>query len=215
MLCHLALALLLPAVGLANKTGSQQHQHTCGDNTVELDNHVTYRGTHKDGVEAFLGIKYAQDTSGVNRFNAPISFTPSPGSFILADKPGPACPQDADVGEEFLPLYLTIFRDISEDCLSLNVNRPNGTGKGDKLPVMVFIHGALKWRYSTCSNILTFECRWKLYRRRKRRVDFSARRLDHRVCEQQTPSVTCQFQLQTGYSRFRQVSSAFKSQCGA
>ena len=191
MLCHLALALLLPAVGLANKTGSQQHhQHTCGDQTVELDNHVTYRGTHKDGVEAFLGIKYAQDTSGVNRFNAPISFTPSPGSFILADKPGPACPQDVAVGEEFLPLYLTIFRNTSEDCLSLNVNRPNGTRKGDKLPVMVFIHGASKRRYSTGSNILTFKRRWKLYCRRKRRVDFSARRLDHRVCKQWSPSDT-------------------------
>jgi len=145
MLCHLALALLLPAVGLANKTGSQQQQLICGgDKTVELDNHVTYRGTHKDGVEAFLGIKYAQDTSGANRFEAPKAFTPSPGSFILANNPGPACPQDVSVGEEFLPLYLTIFRDTSEDCLSLNVNRPNGSRKGDKLPVMVFIHGALE-----------------------------------------------------------------------
>jgi carboxylesterase type B len=140
MLCHLALVALLSTGALANLT-----QHSCdGDKTVELDNHVTYRGTHKDGVEAFLGIKYGQDTSGQNRFNAPKPFTPSPGSFILADQSGPACPQDARVGEEFLPLYLTIFRDYSEDCLSLNVNRPNGTGKDDKLPVMVFIHGAFK-----------------------------------------------------------------------
>ncbi|GAB7328670.1 hypothetical protein MBLNU13_g00597t2 [Cladosporium sp. NU13] len=142
MLCHLALSLLLSTVGLANQTGSQQ-PHACGESvkTVELDNHVTYRGTHKDGVEAFLGIKYAHDTSGANRFKAPKPFTPSPGSFISADRPGPACPQDVSVGEDFLPLYLTIFRDTSEDCLSLNVNRPNGTRKGDMLPVMVFIHG--------------------------------------------------------------------------
>jgi hypothetical protein len=168
MLCHLALALLLPAVGLANKTGSQQ-SHACGegDKTVELDNHVTYHGTHKDGVEAFLGIKYAQDTSGANRFNAPKPFTPSPGSFISADRPGPACPQDVSVGEDFLPLYLTIFRDTSEDCLSLNVNRPNGTRKGDSLPVMVFIHGELKQLCSILVENLTFECRWQLYRRRK------------------------------------------------
>lgn len=168
MLCHLALTLLLSTVGLANQTGSQQ-PHACGesDRTVELDNHVTYRGTHKDGVEAFLGIKYAQDTSGANRFKAPKPFTPSPGSFISADRPGPACPQDVSVGEDFLPLYLTIFRDTSEDCLSLNVNRPNGTRKGDKLPVMVFIHGASQWWYLVLVDILTLKRRRKLHRRRK------------------------------------------------
>jgi carboxylesterase type B len=141
MLYHLALVLLLSIQGFAY---THNLQHVCGeddDRTVELDSHVTYRGTHKDGVESFLGIKYAQDTSGQNRFNAPKPFTPSPGSFISADRPGPACPQDSRVGEDFLPLYLTVFREYSEDCLSLNVNRPNGTGKDDKLPVMVFIHG--------------------------------------------------------------------------
>lgn len=158
MLCHLALALLWPTVGLAKTT-----QHTCGDQTVELDNQVTYRGTHKDGVESFLGIKYAESS----RFNAPESFTPSPGSFILADNPGPACPQSAAVGESFLPLYLTIFRDYSEDCLSLNVNRPNGTRKDDKLPVMVFIHGAFERFYLELLDFLTFACRRQLYCRRK------------------------------------------------
>lgn len=138
MFCHLALALLLSATGVSS---AGHAQHTCGEPTVELDTHVTYRGTHKDGVESFLGIKYGQDTSGQNRFNAPKPFAPSPGSYILADNPGPACPQDARAGEDFLPLYLTIFNDTSEDCLALNVNRPNGTRKEDKLPVMVFIHG--------------------------------------------------------------------------
>lgn len=151
MFCHLALALLLTTTGVS----ADRAQHTCGDATVELDNHVTYRGTHKDGVESFLGIKYGQDTSGENRFNAPKPYTPSPGSFILADNPGPACPQSVEVGESFLPLYLTIFRDTSEDCLSLNVNRPNGTRKEDKLPVMVFIHGISRkiLNISLCSNV--------------------------------------------------------------
>lgn len=110
--------------------------------TVEVANRVTYHGTYKDDVEAFLGIKYGQDTSGINRFEPPKPYTPTPGSSIQAISPGPACPQDASVGESFLPLYLTIFTDYSEDCLSLNVNRPNGTQQDDRLPVMVFIHGA-------------------------------------------------------------------------
>lgn len=137
---RLALPVLLSA-------GSYAY-HTCGSNTVELENGVAYRGTHKDGVESFLGIKYGQDTSGENRFKAPKPFTPEAGSLILADDTGPACPQDAAVGESFLPLYLTIFRDYSEDCLSLNVNRPNGTSKHDRLPVMVFIHGTSERMHS-------------------------------------------------------------------
>lgn len=151
MFCHLALALLLSTTGVS----ADNAQHTCADPIVELDTHVTYHGTHKDGVESFLGIKYGQDTSGQNRFNAPKPFTPSPGSYILADNPGPACPQDVRAGEDFLPLYLTIFNHTSEDCLALNVNRPNGTRKGDKLPVMVFIHGTVgnTSRINSCSNL--------------------------------------------------------------
>jgi hypothetical protein len=59
MLYHLALVLLLSIQGFAY---THNLQHVCGeddDRTVELDSHVTYRGTHKDGVESFLGIKYA------------------------------------------------------------------------------------------------------------------------------------------------------------
>lgn len=34
---------------------------------------------------------------------------------------------------------------VSEDCLSLNVVRPRGTGSWEKLPVMVWIHGGSFW----------------------------------------------------------------------
>lgn len=134
MLPQLALGLLLASGGAVGNV-------THSGKSVEFGDRVTYHGTYKDGVEAFLGIKYGQDTSGKNRFKAPRAYTPTPGSSIDATSPGLACPQDSSVGESFLPLYLTVFREYSEDCLSLNVNRPNGTTKGDKLPVMVFIHG--------------------------------------------------------------------------
>ncbi|KAM0722685.1 hypothetical protein Q7P37_002126 [Cladosporium fusiforme] len=127
MLRHLALGLLL-TIGASAKP------------TVEVANRVTYHGIYKDDVEAFLGIKYGRDTSE-SRFEAPRPYNPTPGSSVQAASPGPACPQDASVGESFLPLYLTIPSEYSEDCLALNVNRPNGTQENDRLPVMVFIHG--------------------------------------------------------------------------
>ena len=146
MKCRFALAFLLSLGGVSSETASGKK--------VELANRVTYQGTYKDGVESFLGIKYGQDTSGENRFEPPKPFKPTPGSHFQAISSGPACPQDAGVGESFLPLYLSIFRNYTEDCLSLNVNRPNGTSKNDSLPVMVFIHGAgfiyAETQHNTC-----------------------------------------------------------------
>lgn len=100
---------------------------------------VTFNGLYKDQVEAFLGIPYAQDTGGQHRFKPPRPYSFDNGSSISAQSPGPACPQE--LGAQTLPLYLGNITEISEDCLRLNVNRPNGTNAGDKLPVMVYIHG--------------------------------------------------------------------------
>ena len=38
-------------------------------------NNVTYRGFLRNGVEVFLGIPYAQDTAGANRFKPPQPFS--------------------------------------------------------------------------------------------------------------------------------------------
>lgn len=101
---------------------------------------VKYQGIHQSEVEAFLSIPYAQDTSGEHRFKAPRPFVPKKGSTIQAVAAGPACPQ-ALGGPGDLPLYLSTISEISEDCLHLNVYRPNGTKSTDKLPVLVHIHG--------------------------------------------------------------------------
>lgn len=65
---------------------------------------ATYEGFHKDEVEAFLGIQYAQDTSGPSRFKPPVPFLPSGIAVLDATSPGPACPQL--LGTTGLPLYL-------------------------------------------------------------------------------------------------------------
>lgn len=101
---------------------------------------VVYEGIYKDEVETFLGIRYAQDTGGENRFRPPQSYLPQPGCVIQADDAGPACPQQRG-DEAVYPLYLGNITEISEDCLRLNIARPNGTTASSKLPVMVFIHG--------------------------------------------------------------------------
>lgn len=100
---------------------------------------VMYRGVAGDGVDYFYGIHYAESTGGANRFKPPVPHTPERGSAIDATKAGPACPQPK--GDPFTPLYLSNVTDISEDCLHLNVYRPQGTKANAKLPVFVYIHG--------------------------------------------------------------------------
>lgn len=76
------------------------HASSCAPTAIT--DTATYRGTHKNHVEAFLGVQYAQDTSGKNRFKPPIPFAPS--GLLDATRPGPACPQL--LGTNSLPLYL-------------------------------------------------------------------------------------------------------------
>ncbi|KAI7495675.1 hypothetical protein KC357_g532 [Hortaea werneckii] len=128
MLRHFAALLL--AVRLT--TASAPTAYDCSDD-------VTYTGTYHSGVEAFLSIPYAQDTSGEHRFTPPRPYVPTPGTEISATVAGPTCPQQK--GAPFAPLFLQNVTDVSEDCLHLNIERPVGTRSNARLPVMVFIHG--------------------------------------------------------------------------
>lgn len=102
-------------------------------------NGVTYNGLHKEDVEFFWGVQYGQDTGGANRFKPPRPYEPEAGCTIEATSPGAACPQQQ--GAQLIPLYLGNVTEISEDCLRLNIARPNGTTASSKLPVMVWVHG--------------------------------------------------------------------------
>jgi carboxylesterase type B len=106
----------------------------------DKDLDVTYHGIYESGVETFLGIPYGEDTGGENRFRQPRPYVPSPGSTINAKSKGPACPQP--YGAQFVPLYLSNITEISEDCLHLNVYRPEGTPCDAKLPVMLYVNTA-------------------------------------------------------------------------
>jgi carboxylesterase type B len=104
---------------------------------------ITYNGISRNGIEVFLNIPYAQDTSGSNRFKAPRLHKLPPGSVINATSYGPACPQA--LGPWVPPISLSNITNVSEDCLNLNVARPFAKPAKYKLPVMVYIHGGSFW----------------------------------------------------------------------
>ncbi|KAI3342026.1 Alpha/Beta hydrolase protein [Ustulina deusta] len=114
----------------------------------------SYEGLHLPSFQqdVFLGIPYAQDTGGPNRFRVPQSLNKTWEGARAAKIYGPACPDqqvDADG-----------YYGMGEDCLSINVVRPSGPSSGNyesddernstngeggttkpKLPVLVWIHG--------------------------------------------------------------------------
>ncbi|KAK5990040.1 Secreted lipase [Cladobotryum mycophilum] len=104
---------------------------------------VTYTGISRNSTEAFLGIPYGQDTGGQNRFKPPRAYLPARGSNINATAIGAGCPQDPN--GSFAGITLPGGSNISEDCLNLNVVRPNGTTESDRHPVMVWIYGGGFW----------------------------------------------------------------------
>lgn len=106
---------------------------------------ISVQGIERNDIEIFLGIPYAKDTSGENRFKPPVPYQYTSGSTIDATKPGPACPQA--LGQLYAPLGLDNITETSENCLNVNVARPKAAdrkGKGP-LPVFVWIHGGSFW----------------------------------------------------------------------
>jgi para-nitrobenzyl esterase len=82
------------------------------------------------GVDVFLGIRYAAAPEGALRWTPPQP-PAVPAGTVVAAIPGPACPQPASIAP--LPQ--------SEDCLFLNVYVPANEQAHAKRPVFVWIHG--------------------------------------------------------------------------
>ncbi|KAK7044075.1 hypothetical protein VNI00_007791 [Paramarasmius palmivorus] len=97
----------------------------------------TFRGVSTaNGTEKWLGIPYAAAPVGSRRFKspAPLKHGPMAGNELVKDASqfGNACPQ--------LPSS-SLGAPISEDCLFLNVWRPQNTSADAKLPILVWFHG--------------------------------------------------------------------------
>lgn len=111
------------------------------------------RGAEQDGVVAFKGIPYGNDTGGDARFLPP---RPAPVWSGVRDclDYGPSCPQPAggrvtgtSLPDELEPLVgiWNHERQTGEDCLALNVWAPAAgtaaTDDGKRRPVLVWLHG--------------------------------------------------------------------------
>ena len=89
------------------------------------------RGASDAGVEDFLGIPYAAPPVGDLRWQAPQPVQPW-SDVRSAEQFGDPCPVLPSTNGP---------RSETEDCLFVNVQRPEGTDAEDPLPVFVFFHG--------------------------------------------------------------------------
>jgi len=137
---------------------------------------LTYQGFSRNGIDVFLNIQYGEDTGGQNRFKPPILHIPKPGTTINATFYGPACPQPLNSNTP--PLTLTNITNVSENCLNLNIARPNNTDAASRLPVMVWIHGG---RQQLLHGIITLTTYRKLLDWFKPGDHLRSRWLDHSV----------------------------------
>ncbi|KAJ7086182.1 alpha/beta-hydrolase [Mycena belliarum] len=93
----------------------------------------TFRGiSTTNGIEKWLGLRFAEPPVGSLRFKAPVPITKASGGIVNASAFGNACPQ---------PASATLGAPVAEDCLFLNIFRPQNTSANAKLPVLFWIHG--------------------------------------------------------------------------
>ncbi|XP_041852009.1 carboxylesterase 3 [Melanotaenia boesemani] len=138
----LLIVCLLPALAVKSRSPAGS-----SDLLVSLKNgpirgeYVSVKGT-ENRVKQYLGIPFARPPVGPLRLAAPQSVESWEAERDCTHQP-PMCIQDPEV-------IVNVSRDmsinfvlpeISEDCLYLNVYAPAEAVRGDKLPVMVWIHG--------------------------------------------------------------------------
>ncbi|KAK0615247.1 Alpha/Beta hydrolase protein, partial [Bombardia bombarda] len=98
----------------------------------------TYSGLYSPAFnqDLFLGIPYAQDTSGANRFRIPQPLNTTWPDTRPATQYGHACPDGTPEDDA--------LHGMSENCLSINIVRPRLTSTTDTnplLPILFWIHG--------------------------------------------------------------------------
>lgn len=166
-LLHWLLFLLLAGMNVAQDSSASSNSATATSTnpTATLDQ-ATVSGVSTSGVHKFLGIPYASPPVNDLRFRPPMSISSYNGS-INAQNFGYSCPQqNASLVSQFFhnifhrrgrvgisgtievdPTWTGVdFNDASappesEDCLTLNIMRPDNANSSSNLPVVVWIVG--------------------------------------------------------------------------
>ena len=106
------------------------------------------QGLKDDGVDAYLGLRYAAPPVGPNRFRAPQPLVKWDGIWDATSLGAPCMqmytpsgPNTSDTTRQFQSIFPTAgeAKTDNEDCLFLNVWTPAADAK--KRPVMVWFHG--------------------------------------------------------------------------
>ena len=115
-------------------------------------NSGTVLGKIENEIFSFKGIPYAEPPIGKNRWLPTKPITPWSEAKDCTDY-GPISPQNDTVYDNEATSEITqSLSNQCEDCLSLNIWTPEI--KGDKRPVMVWIHGGAWWMGSGNEDIL-------------------------------------------------------------
>lgn len=118
---------------------------------VVLDSGVVFGTTSPTGIDSFKGIPYAQPPVGPLRLKPPQPITKNLGVINAVGVPN-ACPQmTTPLNTSALPVdvasslqanaFLATAQGQSEDCLTINVQRPTFANSTTKLPVLFWIYG--------------------------------------------------------------------------
>lgn len=112
-----------PALAPAHLLHPAQHRfHKRASAPVVSLSQARYKGSTSSSVDAFKGIPYVLAPTGTRRWATPVAITASSTATVAATAYGSKCT-------------------VAEDCLKLNVFRPEGTVSGAGLPVLVYFFG--------------------------------------------------------------------------
>ena len=130
MLTYL-LVVLLASSSRATPAATGVTGNSSGPKVTDQAHSVTYHGSVNNSVESFLNIRFGKDTSGQAQFTPPKPYTYPEGA---------ASPQSIVAPPGSAPGSSNITN-ISEDCLTLRVDRVPKPTADALLPVMVFLYG--------------------------------------------------------------------------